>query len=90
MRKFGKDSPEFFAFQIEGSEKTYKIPLAASMTIRQIKAFEKTEGGLYEQIEWLKEFMGDVVEDLTASEASAILHAWAEASKEQGATAGES
>ena len=50
MRKFGKDSPEFFVFQIEGSKKTYKIPLAASLTIKQIKAFEKTEGGLYEQI----------------------------------------
>lgn len=90
MRKFGKDSPEFFAFQIEGSEKTYKIPLAASMTIKQIKAFQTAGDDFFEQIEWLKEFMGEVVEDLTASETSAILHAWAEASKEQGATAGES
>ena len=90
MRKFTKDAPEFFAFQIEGDKKTYKIPLAASMTNKQILEFNEIGDNYFKQIKWLKGFMGDAVDDLTAAETGAILRAWADASKEQGASAGES
>ena len=90
MRKFGKDTPEFFVFQLEGNKKTFKIPLAASMTNRDILEFEDTNGDYRKQVAWLEKFMGDTVNDLTASETADILRAWADESKDQGATPGES
>ena len=90
MRKFTKDAPEFFVFQIEGDKKTYKIPLAASMTNSQILEFEKIGNDYFKQIKWLKGFMGDAVDDLTTAETGAILRAWADESKGIGVSVGES
>lgn len=90
MRKFSTDAPEFFAFQIEGSKKVYKIPLATSMTNEELFAFEDTNGEYRKQVEWLSKYMGDAVNHITAGETGNIIKAWAEESKDQGATTGES
>lgn len=91
MRQFGKDAPEFFSFQIEGSDEVYKIPLAGSMTNREIMAFEDTDGDYRKQVEWLKTFLGDMVDDMTPAQTGDILRVWSQASREeQGATPGES
>lgn len=90
MRLFGSDAPDFFVFQIEGSEETYKIPLAGSMTNRQILEFEATAGDYRKQLDWLKGYIGEVVDDLTVSQTSDIIRAWSHATKEQGAEPGES
>ena len=90
MRLFGSDAPDFFVFQIEGSEETYKIPLAGSMTNRQILEFEATQGDYRKQLDWLRGYVGDIVDDLTVSQTSDIIRAWSHATKEQGAEPGES
>lgn len=90
MRKFTKDSPEFFVFQIEGDSKTFKIPLAACMTNKQILEFGEIGDDYFEQIKWLKKFIGKAVDDLTPAETAAILRAWADESKDHGASVGES
>lgn len=90
MRQFGKDLPDFFVFQLEGSEETYKIPLAGSLTNREVIAFEETEGNYRKQVEWLRGFIGDVIDDLTPSQTGEILRAWAAATEDQGTTPGES
>lgn len=90
MRLFGKDLPDFFAFQIEGSDVVYKIPLAGSLTNREILAFEATGGDYRKQVEWLRAYLGDAIDDMTPSQTGEILRAWAAATEDQGATPGES
>lgn len=87
MRRFGTDAPEFMAFQIADSEEVYKIPLAASMPS---KSLLKINGSFESQIEMLRDFMGDVVDELSAGTLNEILKAWSAASKDQGASVGES
>lgn len=89
MRQFGKDLPEFFMFQIEGSDETYKIPLAASLTNKQVMAFEATEGDYSKQVEWLRGFIGDVIDDMTPRQTGEILRAWSAAARDQGTEPGE-
>ena len=90
MRKFGTDAPEFFVFQLEGDDTVYKIPLAASMTNRQIAEFDQTNSNYSKQVEWLRGFIGDIVDDLTGSDTRAILQEWLTKSAETGASVGES
>ena len=90
MRLFGKDAPDFFVFQIEGSDETYKIPLAASMTNRELMAFNATGDDYREQVAWLRGYMGDAIDDLTPGQTSEIMLAWIAESKGQGADPGES
>lgn len=90
MRLFGKDAPDFFVFQIEGSDETYKIPLAGSMTNRELLAFEATEGDFRKQVEWLRTYLGDAIDDLTPGQTSEILRAWSRETQSQGAEPGES
>lgn len=93
MRKFGQEAKEFFEFQIEGSDVIYKIPLAPHMPasiLLSMKAGDDRGEGFEVQFEMLRKYMGDGANDLTASMATQILQAWAEASKETGATVGES
>ena len=93
MRKFGKDSPEFFVFQLEGSKETYKIPLAASMSSKDLIPLKKSEtspDGLEMEIEVLKKYVGDAIEDLPPKGIGEIMTAWAEESRAQGASVGES
>ena len=90
MRTFEREEQEFFHFQIEGSEEVYKIPLPLCMTNRQIVSFESCGSDYRKQVEWLRSIVGDVVDDLTIKETSAILQGWLKASKESGAEVGES
>lgn len=87
MRKFGTDAPEFFVFQIEGSEEVYKIPLAASMPS---KVLLDLRGDFASQVEMLRKYMGDIVDEISATTLSDILKAWSEESRGQGASVGES
>lgn len=93
MRRFGQEAKEFFEFQIEGSDVIYKIPLAGSMPVSvllDMQAADARGEGFEVQMDMLRKYMGDAVDDLTAVMATQILQAWAEESRGQGATVGES
>ena len=90
MRLFGKDAPDFFVFQIEGSDETYKIPLAGSMTNKELTEFEATEGDYRRQVAWLRNYLGDAIDDLTPALTREILLAWSQETQKQGAAPGES
>ena len=87
MRVFGNDAPQFFSFQLEGSETVYNIPLAASMPTKTIKLIDN---GFSSQVEMLRVYLGDMVDELTAGTVKDIVTAWMEASKDVGASVGES
>lgn len=87
MRQFTTDAPEFFSFQLEGSDKVYKIPLAASMPVKVLLSID---GSLQSQMAMLEKYMGDAAGELSASTVGEILKAWSQASKDQGASVGES
>ena len=65
MRTFGKELTEYFEFQLEDDEKVYRIPLGGSLTNRELIAFKNTNGDYEAQLEWLRAYIGDVVDDLT-------------------------
>lgn len=91
MRQFGK-AQTFFEFQIEGSKKVYKIPIAASLPLTEIlyiKEMDAKGKGLEAQVEMLRKYMGDDVDELTSETVTEILRAWANESKEYGASVGE-
>lgn len=93
MRKFGKDAPELFSFQIQGDKKVYKIPLAASLPysiLRKMQLHSNDESEFDVQVEMLRKYMGDVVDELDTITLSDILKAWGKASSDQGAEVGES
>lgn len=90
MRTFGKELTEYFEFQLEDDEKVYRIPLAGSMSNRKLIAFKNTNGDYEAQVEWLRAFMGDAVDDLTPAQTGEILRAWSEDTGKQGASVGES
>lgn len=93
MRKFGKDAPEFFCFQIADDKKVYKVPLAASMPYSILKRMQDASGDESKfdaQVEMLRKYMGDSVDDLDVVTLSDILKAWAKESGGQGAEVGES
>lgn len=87
MRRFRADKPEFFAFQIEDSEKVYKIPLAQYIPFPVLKLIDE---GFKGQYELLMKYMGDDIEDIPSGMVSDIIKAWNDASKDQGASPGES
>ena len=93
MRKFGKEAAKVFEFQIEGSEKVYAIPLAASLPSAELlklrEADEKGEGFLAQR-EMLRKYMGDIVDNLSVATLGEIFKAWAEESTAQGEDPGES
>lgn len=90
MRKFGKELTEYFEFQLEGDETIYRIPLGGSMTNRELITFKNTDGNYEAQLDWLRDYIGDVVDDLTPAQTGEILRAWSEATRGQGASVGES
>lgn len=93
MRTFGRELTEFFEFQLEGDDKTYRIPLAAAMpfgVLNKISKVSKTEDSLSIQVEMLRKYMGDVVDELPVGVISGILQAWVEESARAGASVGES
>lgn len=92
MRKFEKTKQVFFEFQIEGSKKVYKVPIAASMPITEMLYLKEQDAkgkGLEAQIEMLRKYMGDVVDELTSEMVTEILREWAKESQDIGASAGE-
>lgn len=93
MRTFGRELTEFFEFQLEGDDKTYRIPLAAAMpfgVLNKISKASKSEDSLSIQVEMLRKYMGDVVDELPVGVISGILQAWVEESARAGASVGES
>ena len=92
MRKFGKNETEYFEFQLEGSDKVYKIPLAAHMpykTLQELSRKADTDERFDVQVEMLRKYMGDTVDELTAGTLSDILSAWGTESMSAGASVGE-
>lgn len=93
MRTFGKELTEYFEFQLEDDEKVYRIPLAAAMPFGLLDEMSKaanTEGRFTAQVDMLRKYMGDVVDDLPVGVLSEILKAWGEESTKAGASMGES
>lgn len=95
MRKFGKDKPELMSFTLGNSDKVYTLPLAASMPATLILDMQEAyKGGDAEalrfQIEMLRRYIGNVVDELTAGDIRDIINAWSIDSNEQGAEVGES
>lgn len=93
MRKFGKEITEYFEFQLEDDEKVYRIPLAAAMPFSLLDRMSKaadTEDRFTAQVDMLRKYMGDVVDDLHVGVLSEILKAWGEESTRAGASMGES
>ena len=93
MRTFGKELTEYFEFQLEDDEKVYRIPLAAAMPFGLLDEMSKaanTEDRFTAQVNMLRKYMGDVVDDLPVGVLSDILKAWGEESTKAGASMGES
>ena len=95
MRTFGAEKKETFDFMIEGSTETYSLPLASAMTVTELNdmivAQEKGTSELFRyQVDLMRKYMGDIVDNLTAGTIAEILRAWEEATHEAGASAGES
>lgn len=86
MRKFGSKS-ETFRFQVEGSDKTYEVPLGTSLPVGDLIAME--DGTLRSQVEVLRKYAGEDVDGFSAGLVRDILNAWAEESTENGASPGE-
>ena len=91
MRSFSVDSPEYFCFKIgEEDETVYKIPLGTSMNNREVKVLNEINGDYQKQVEWLRSYIGDVVDDLTVAVTNDICNAWNAATMSKGASMGES
>ena len=93
MRTFTRTKLEYFEFQLEGDETVYRIPLAASMPFGMLDKMSKavrTEDRFSTQVEMLRKFLGDVVDELPVGVISNILQAWVEESAKAGASVGES
>lgn len=93
MRTFGKELTEYFEFQLEDDEKVYRIPLAAAMPFSLLDRMSKaagTEDRFTAQVDMLRKYMGDVVDNLPVGVLSEILKAWGEESTRAGASMGES
>lgn len=92
MRTFSKNNTEYFEFQLEGEKKTYRIPIAASMPYSVLKKMREASSDeqFPAQVNMLRKYMGDVVDDLSAGTLSDILRAWSDESREAGASVGES
>lgn len=93
MRTFAKSGTSFFEFQLEGEEQVYKIPLAADMpmtVLNDMYEASNTSDRFMSQVEMLRKYMGDVVDELSAGTLSDILRAWSDESTRAGASVGES
>lgn len=94
MRTFGEKSRiQYFEFKLEGDDKIFRIPLAAHMPfnmLNEMRAAADTDESFPAQVNMLRKYMGDAVDDLSAGVLSEILTAWGEESINAGATVGES
>lgn len=93
MRKFGSKDIEYFIFQLEGDDTVYRVPVAASIPfsiLNKMNDTKETGEGFIAQVDMLRKYMGDVVDELPTGTLSEILLAWSEESKKAGASVGES
>lgn len=90
MRRFSIDAPSLYCFQVGETDEVYKIPLMGSMNVAEAKEFENTGGDLFEQVEWLRGYVGDIVDVIPVGTIAEIVREWAAESRTQGATVGES
>lgn len=100
MRTFGKDTPEFFTFTIDGEETVYKLPLVSSLPFEkalkfaEIAAIQDDAVSNFEamklQHSLIREYMGERADELSTSKLVEIFDAWMGATADSGATAGES
>lgn len=93
MRKFGQNLTKYFEFQLEGDDRVYGIPLAASMpfgVLEEMSRAANTSEQFTAQVKMLREYMGDAVDKIPVETLSEILKAWAEESNNTGTTVGES
>lgn len=92
MRTFGEEKIEYLEFKLKDDETIYKIPLAASIPYGILDKMDGAEDDdrFRVQVEMLRKYMGDVVDDLSAGILSDIIVAWAEESRDEGASVGES
>lgn len=93
MRTIGVKTVGSFEFKLENNDTVYKVPFAADLpysVLQQIRETVNTDDRFPAQVEMLRKYMGDVVDDLSAGTLSEILTAWGEESMEAGASVGES
>jgi len=86
MLKLGNKKVKTMSVDIGGD--VYKIPLAGSMSIKDLNLAETAEGTL----EWLKKYIpDDVVDSLARDDYNLLVNTWAEESKKDsdGASVGE-
>ena len=81
-------------FQFVGDDQIYTMPLAASMPAKVILELQEAyKGGETEafkgQMEVLRIYIGEKVDELTAGEIRDVFNAWAEESSDQGTEVGE-
>lgn len=93
MRTFGTKITNFFEFKLEGYDTVYRIPLAPEVPytiLNKLYAESASRESFNKQIEMLRKYMGDVVDELSAATLTDILQAWMEESNSTGITVGES
>lgn len=93
MRHFGTDAPEYFCFQIGEAETVYKIPLAASLSVKVLTEMHEAEqrGELFTfQLELLRKYIGHDIDEMSVGTVTDILRAWLLDSDSAGASVGES
>lgn len=92
MRTFGESNVKRFEFKLEGSDRIYGIPLAADMPYSILDRMRNAsaEESFPAQVDMLRKYMGNVVDELTVGTLSDILRAWSEESNKTGASVGES
>ena len=86
-----RDEAKCFEFQIEGSKKTHRIPLAAYLPYPFVKRMLTEEADKSFAVELLHEFCPEVESDekLSFGTVMAVYQAWEKASKEDGLSMGE-
>ena len=88
-RTFGTDSPRFFEFELEGTDGLHRIPLASSMPYRFVHEVRKSRGDMDYAV--ISEYCPELLDtDISAGTVREIMDAWGDASREDGADAGES
>lgn len=74
--------------EVEIHKKTYKIPLASTLSIKTVKSLNTPEGTMAFMEQYIPT---EVVDELTQEEFNDIVNAWSEASNDDsGQTVGES
>lgn len=100
MRTFGKDSPKFMAFKVEGDDTTYKLPLSGSIRAEyNVRLYRAMSAGADSEREYLlqelmldmfREYLGDgFVDALDVSTMLDIWRAWQEESAKANQEPGE-